>query len=85
MGTEEIKASEAFLTIITDSYFKEEACLEELKFARDIGKPIIHIIKDGTTIPEGFILEGENTLRFFISVEEIKEDLIKLVRRKFHN
>lgn len=84
MDGEKIKLSGAFLTIVTGAYFREENCAEELEYARSLKKPIIHLIKEGTEVPDGFILEGETSLPF-TNIEEVWEELIKIIKRKVHN
>lgn len=75
--TEGIASSKVFIALILDeSYFVDAKCYAQLEYAKALKKPIRVLVKEGTTIPEGYF-DGIADIKFATWTD--KEDLVRAI------
>lgn len=59
VSEDQIANSYIFVSIVSNHYLKDAHCLSQLERARSLKKPVLHVVFEGTDLPEGFSREGE--------------------------
>lgn len=65
-----VRESEIFTALITDNWHKDARAKRQYAYAREIGKPIALLVKQGTRLPDH---ADAHTWRVWTTVEELAE------------
>jgi hypothetical protein len=71
-----LRANDLFVAMVTDSWHQGRLSQRQLAYARELGKPIVFLVQEGTALPP--MREGEQAIPF-ASAEEAADVLARII------